>query len=73
MVNLPMHWRGDVALMERICPHGVGHPDPDDLEFHRTRGRAYLAIHECCAEGCCQVSKDEVYDEFVQMDEGPLP
>lgn len=23
------YWRDDVRIMERICKHGVGHPDPD--------------------------------------------
>ena len=33
MRDWPTHWRDDRALMERICPCGVGHPDPDDLEY----------------------------------------
>lgn len=36
--------------MERICPHGVGHPDPDDLEFWKSRGEDY-SVHGC--DGCC--------------------
>lgn len=27
------HWRDDRGLMERICPHGIGHPDPDQWEY----------------------------------------
>lgn len=51
----PLHWRGDRGLMERICTHGVGHPDPDDLD-HKRRTRAdYDAhawgVHGC--DGCC--------------------
>ena len=38
-------WRDDVQLMERICPHGVGHPDPDDL-------KAAEYQHGC--DGCCR-------------------
>jgi hypothetical protein len=26
-------WRDDRKLFERICPHGVGHPDPDQFCF----------------------------------------
>ncbi len=33
MVDWPTHWRDDRGLMERICEHGVGHPDPDDIAF----------------------------------------
>lgn len=52
----PLNWRADRALMERICDHGVGHPDPDDISFKRlTRGHEYAdaeAHHGC--DGCCQ-------------------
>lgn len=52
MTDLPTYWRSDRSIMERICEHGVGHPDPDDT--------AYLAaldpngmhgVHGC--DGCC--------------------
>ena len=33
MRGFPTHWRDDRKLMERICPHGIGHPDPDDLAY----------------------------------------
>ena len=29
MRSFPQHWRGDRGIMERTCPHGIGHPDPD--------------------------------------------
>lgn len=52
----PLNWRGDRGVMERICDHGIGHPDPDDIEFKRlTRGdeiAAAEAIHGC--DGCCR-------------------
>lgn len=33
--------------MERICPHGVGHPDPDEIDLEvNAKG-----IHGC--DGCC--------------------
>lgn len=35
MSEFPTRWREDRFLMERICPHGIGHPDPDDLFFKR--------------------------------------
>lgn len=44
MVLWPQHWRGDRHLMERICPHGVGHPDPDDINPD--------GVHGC--DGCCR-------------------
>jgi hypothetical protein len=45
------HWRGDRRIMERICKHGVGHPDPDDIRV-RHGGRAEQ-VHGC--DGCCNV------------------
>ena len=51
----PQLWRSDRGIMERICPHGVGHPDVDGINFIRkTHGadRARLeASHGC--DGCC--------------------
>jgi hypothetical protein len=44
-------WRGDKGVMERTCPHGVGHPDPDDAAFLKQSGRGYLTVHGC--DGCC--------------------
>ena len=48
MRSFPQEWRGDIALMERICPHGIGHPDPDDYLLTL---RPYMSIHGC--DGCC--------------------
>ena len=39
--------------MERVCEHGVGHVDPDDITKDRTHG--------CCIEQCC-------YGETYQPD-----
>lgn len=46
MRSFPQNWRGDRGLMERVCPHGVGHPDPDDI--------LQDTIHGCCQERCCR-------------------
>lgn len=52
MRDLPTHWREDRGLMERICPHGVGHPDPDDLAFQEEHHPERAAgVHGC--DGCC--------------------
>lgn len=47
----PYNWRTDRGIMERICSHGVGHPDPDSAKFLRRIGREVENIHGCC--GCC--------------------
>ncbi len=51
MRDWPMHWRDDTGVMERICPCGVGHPDPDDLAYNIKIGQARKGVHGCC--GCC--------------------
>lgn len=49
----PLNWRWAPPydyrrIMERICEHGVGHPDPDDV---KVRSSSYEGIHGC--DGCC--------------------
>lgn len=34
--------------MERICKHGIGHPDPDDLKVQSSWAEG---VHGC--DGCC--------------------
>lgn len=48
MVTWPQIWRDDRGIMERHCPHGIGHPDPDDL---RIISGVDPGIHGC--DGCC--------------------
>ena len=48
MRGWPQFFRYDSGIMERICPCGVGHPDPDDF---RVRHDPSLNVHGCC--GCC--------------------
>lgn len=45
----PQYWREDRGIMERICAHGIGHPDPDASlpEFE--------SVHGC--DGCCGVPR----------------
>lgn len=51
----PTYWRADRQMMERLCTHGVGHPDRDHIAFIRFRygdaAAATEAVHGCC--GCC--------------------
>jgi len=57
MISWTMNWRSDKGVMERICPHGVGHPDPDDADYNDRNGKGYLNIHGCC--GCCTPPEKE--------------
>jgi hypothetical protein len=59
MSDFPLHWRDDRRMFERICPHGIGHPDPDDVLFHLTlaNGDDGYAVHGC--DGCCRKIGEE--------------
>jgi hypothetical protein len=48
------NWRGDTGVMERICPHGTGHPDPDDVALRLQLYGEADTIHGC--DGCCNPS-----------------
>jgi hypothetical protein len=43
-------FRFDRGIMERLCPHDIGHPDPDD---RRIRNGADDGVHGC--DGCCSL------------------
>ena len=52
MKDWPQHYRTDTGVTERICKHGVGHPDPDQpwpKDDHRW-------LHGC--DGCCTQPMD---------------
>jgi hypothetical protein len=53
LATAPLNWRADRVppLMERICPHGVGHPDPDSLAYLARCGFTGQDAHRC--DGCC--------------------
>lgn len=51
MRDFPYDWRGDTGVLERICPHGIGHPDIDSAHYNDRIGKDYLNIHSC--DGCC--------------------
>jgi hypothetical protein len=48
MRSMKQRWRADRALMERVCEHGIGHPDPDEIGLDES-GRG---VHGC--DGCCR-------------------
>jgi hypothetical protein len=73
MNRWPITWRGSGRLCERTCEHGIGHPDPDDVDHayrvvERLHGRVTdyrermadanaLTVHGC--DGCCRPTKKE--------------
>lgn len=56
MRTFPQHWRSDRGLMERICRHGIGHPDPDQwghfVESLGAEEASVMFVHGC--DGCCK-------------------
>ena len=54
MKDWPLNLR-ESMLMERICSHGIGHPDPDSLAWMERNGREGYGVHGC--DGCCQKPK----------------
>lgn len=46
-----LFWRGDRGIFERICEHGVGHPDPDQFKYWDETGQESQSVHGC--DGCC--------------------
>lgn len=45
------------SLIERVCDHGIGHPDPDSMAWQETQGRGHLWVHGC--DGCCAATPDD--------------
>jgi hypothetical protein len=56
--DAPLNWRADRYLMERVCTHGIGHPDLDDLAYKKRRmspseyDSYAFGIHGC--DACCR-------------------
>lgn len=46
-----LNWRDDRGIMERICPHGIGHPDPDEMAYQFRANSGDTGVHGC--DGCC--------------------
>ncbi len=49
--DLHLHWRDDRGIFERICDHGIGHPDPDQFPYWEATDQDYQSVHGC--DGCC--------------------
>lgn len=51
MRDWKMIWRGDRQIFERVCEHGIGHPDPDDQEAKLFIQGFMDGVHGC--DFCC--------------------
>lgn len=49
MKSWPMNWRSGTGVMERTCPHGVGHPDPDHMAYVDS---LTPLLHDCPDDPC---------------------
>lgn len=56
MSTWPINMRAS-RLVERVCSHGVGHPDPDSVAWFVRCGVDHMGIHGCC--GCCSGQLDK--------------
>ncbi len=52
MRSMDLLYRNDRNIFERICEHGVGHPDPDQFSYWKEMGTEFEAVHGC--DGCCK-------------------
>lgn len=50
MREWPLVWHPGRGHYQRTCPHGVGHPDPDDVLYLQSVG-GVSGAHPC--DGCC--------------------
>lgn len=50
MRDWPQRWQND-GVLNRICPHGQAHPDPDQFGLWVAQGCETKAVHAC--DGCC--------------------
>lgn len=50
------NYREDRGLTERICCHGVGHPDPDSVSYGLKFGKD-ISSHGC--DGCCSPPRNQ--------------
>lgn len=55
MIEEPMNLR-ESGLIERMCKHGVGHPDPDSVTWFQRHGLEGFGIHGC--DGCCSLTRE---------------
>lgn len=57
MRGWPQSYRSDTGVMERICEHGIGHPDPDSPWPEGDR----RWVHGC--DGCCTRGENQKPEE----------
>lgn len=67
MKDMPMVLREDsfkYAMPERVCPHGIGHPDPDSVAWYAQQGTHGMGVHGC--DGCCRYKPADVIHLHIE-------
>lgn len=64
MRSFPQMWRSDRGFMERICPHGVGHPDPDEVYLNNKWDWSH-ACDGCCLEKNTSIENTIIDDSII--------
>jgi len=57
MIEWPLHYREDRGFFERIDKYGCGHPDPDEIEYHKKRG------HDISLHGCTGLCNPKIWEK----------
>ena len=52
--------RREFGLIERKCPHGIGHPDPDSVAAMEAKGWKGYDVRSC--DGCCYTGGSVRYE-----------
>lgn len=63
LVASPFYWDRSKRRMYRVCPHGIHHPDPDDVAYNLltypgapAEALAELTTHDC--DDCCKEDEE---------------
>lgn len=59
MRDWPKDYNRSWKIVTRVCPHGVQHPDPDDLEWLERNRRSTKVVNSHHCDGCCRESSVE--------------
>lgn len=68
LADAPLVWRNDTGVLERICEHGVGHPDHDSALYNEETGNRHLNVHGC--DGCCLLA---IREDDSEIPVSPTP
>jgi len=70
MRDWPKDFKREWKIVTRVCPHGVQHPDPDDLDWlGRMRKPADLPKAHSC-DGCCGMAMPaERAERFIVLED----